>query len=67
MYLGDNIHQKIPALFNKMQYLISKGYHGVELNKETKTLIWQKDENVKKLYNAFDVFKYNKLQKTGTL
>lgn len=46
MYLGDNIHAKIPSLFMKMQHLISKGYHGVSLNKETKSLIWQKDENL---------------------
>lgn len=44
MYIGDNIHTKIPNLFMKMQYLISKGYHGVSLNKETKSLIWQKNE-----------------------
>ena len=44
MYLGDNIHAKIPSLFMKMQHLISKGYHGVSLNKETKSLIWQKEE-----------------------
>lgn len=46
MYLGSNIHQKIPSLFMKMQYLISKGYHGVSLNKETQCLIWQKEEAV---------------------
>ncbi len=45
MYLGDNIHAKIPSLFMKMQHLISKGYHGVSLNKETKSLIWQKAED----------------------
>lgn len=45
MYLGDNIHTKIPSLFTKMQYLINNGYQGVSLNKETKSLIWQKDEN----------------------
>ena len=44
LYLGENIHAKIPALFNKMQYLIRQGYHGVGLNKETKSLIWQKQE-----------------------
>ena len=26
------------------QYLISKGYRGVSLNKETQSLIWQKQE-----------------------
>ena len=44
MFLGENIHNKIPSLFTKMQYLISKGYHGVSLNKETQSLIWQKQE-----------------------
>ncbi len=44
MYLGDNIHAKIPSLFTKMQYLINKGFHGISLNKETKSLIWQKEE-----------------------
>ena len=44
MFLGENIHKKIPSLFTKMQYLISKGYHGVSLNKETQSLIWQKQE-----------------------
>ena len=42
LFLGENIHKKIPTLFSKMQYLIAKGYHGVELNKETQSLIWKK-------------------------
>ncbi|MCM1322676.1 MAG: GNAT family N-acetyltransferase [Acetobacter sp.] len=46
MYLGENIHAKIPSLFMKMQHLINKGYQGVSLNKETKSLIWQKDANL---------------------
>lgn len=41
MYLGDNIHAKIPSLFHKMQYLIQNGYHGVSLNKESKSLVWE--------------------------
>lgn len=41
MHLGENIHKKIPSLFMKMQYLIAQGYHGVSLNKETQSLIWQ--------------------------
>lgn len=44
MYLGENIHQKIPSLFMKMQHLISRGYIGVSLNKETQSLIWQQQE-----------------------
>lgn len=50
LYLGDNIHQKIPALFTKMKHLISKGYQGVYLNKETKSLIWQKAEKTKNMH-----------------
>mgnify|MGYP005805682471 FL=1 len=42
MYHGDNIHAKIPSLFHKMQYLIQNGYHGVSLNKESKSLVWEK-------------------------
>ena len=53
MYLGDNIHTKIPSLFMKMQHLISKGYHGVSLDKETKSLIWQKEETPFTLDYAF--------------
>lgn len=44
MHLGDDIHKKIPFLFSKMQYLIENGYTGINLNKETKCLIWQKIE-----------------------
>lgn len=47
LYLGENIHARIPALFNKMQYLIRSGYHGVNLNKETQSLIWQKQDTQK--------------------
>ena len=47
LYLGENIHARIPALFNKMQYLIRSGYHGVSLNKETQSLIWQKQDTQK--------------------
>ena len=45
MFLGNDIHKKIPFLFTKMQHLISKGYHGVSLNKETQSLVWEKQEN----------------------
>ena len=44
MYLGENIHQKIPALFLKMQHLISHGYKGISFNKQTRSLVWAKDE-----------------------
>lgn len=50
LYLGDNIHKKIPALFTKMKHLISKGYQGVHLNKETKSLIWQKAEKTNNMH-----------------
>ena len=45
MYLGDNIHQKIPALFLKMQHLIAHGYKGVGFNKQTRSLVWAKDDS----------------------
>ena len=67
LYLGDNIHKKIPTLFMKMQHLISKGYKGVSLDKETKSLIWQKEENIKKKLHIFDIINYKKYQQTGTL
>ena len=53
MYLGDNIHTKIPTLFNKMQYLIQSGYKGTSLNKETKSLIWEKSTNTRAKTLAF--------------
>lgn len=46
LFLGDNIHRKIPALFPKMQYLIEQGFYGVKLDKEIKSLIWQKQVNL---------------------
>ena len=45
LYLGENIHKRIPALFNKMQYLVQKGYHAIRLDKQTQSLIWQQQEN----------------------
>ena len=70
MLLGDNIHKKIPSLFMKMQHLIKTGYKGVSLNKETKSLIWQKEPNEKTktlLFNPLEYKKLEKLAKTGTL
>ena len=69
MLLGDNIHQKIPSLFMKMQHLIKTGYKGVSLNKETKSLIWQKEPDAKtfSLFNPFEYKKLGKMSKTGTL
>ncbi len=46
--LGNNIHAKIPSLFTKMQYLAENGYKGVALDKETQSLIWQKDIDLSK-------------------
>lgn len=43
MYLGKNIHKKIPCLFSKMQYLIKAGYKGVALDKQTHCLVWHKE------------------------
>ena len=51
----------------KMQHLISKGYKGVSLDKETKSLIWQKEETVKRKLHIFDIINYKKYQQTGTL
>jgi hypothetical protein len=45
MFLGNDIHKKIPTLFNKMQYLVESGYQGIYLDKGTQSLIWQKDMN----------------------
>ena len=42
MYLGKDIHKEIPALFNKMQYLIKQGYQGVGVNKEMHAILWSK-------------------------
>lgn len=67
MYLGDNIHTKIPSLFTKMQYLISNGYHGVSLNKETKSLIWQKNNDVDKFMDLSFVLKQQQLVAHKTL
>ncbi len=54
LFLGENIHKKIPALFSKMQYLIESGYHGVELNKETQSLIWKKQSSGRAQDKIFD-------------
>lgn len=67
MYLGDNIHKKIPSLFLKMQHLIQKGYKGVTLDKETKSLIWHKSEEPKTTFFDFNKLYTNNFQKTGTL
>lgn len=53
MFLGNDIHHKIPALFNKMQYLIKQGYHGISLNKQTQSLIWQKADYQAQRAHAF--------------
>jgi len=67
MFLGDNIHKKIPSLFMKMQYLISKGYKGISLNKETQSLIWQKEEKQKANTLGFNFIFQKNNTKTGTL
>lgn len=56
MFLGNDIHVKIPALFNKMQYFIQKGYHGVRLDKQTQSLIWEKQD-----YQNENMFSFNRL------
>ena len=67
MFLGNDIHTKIPFLFNKMQYLVKNGYHGVGINKETQSLIWEKQDAVKEKtfsYNPAYLYQY---AKTGTM
>ena len=41
MFIGNNIQQTIPLLFNKMKYLAQNGYRGIAFNKENKSIIWQ--------------------------
>ncbi len=60
MYLGDNIHKKIPTLFNKMQFLIQSGYQGVSLDKETQSLIWEKQEKQNTNVLNLNLFMQNK-------
>ena len=65
MHLGSNIHKKIPTLFNKMQFLIESGYHGVSLDKETQSLIWEKQETLNTNVLNLNLFMQNK--KTSSL
>lgn len=65
LYLGDDIHKKIPALFTKMKHLISKGYQGIKLDKETKSLIWKKSYECKN--NTFSQFNYHHYQNVADL
>ena len=67
MFLGNDIHAKIPLLFNKMQYLINKGYHGVGLNKETQSLVWEKEEFIKENQFSNNVACFYQYAKTGTM
>ncbi len=43
MYIGQDIHKEIPALFNKMQYWVARGYQGIGIHKETNSILWAKD------------------------
>lgn len=54
MFLGNDIHKKIPTLFNKMQYLVENGYQGIYLDKSTQSLVWQKDSNTKEEFMDFN-------------
>ena len=60
LFLGENIHKKIPTLFSKMQYLIESGYHGVELNKETQSLIWKKKQEERVQTKILDFLLFQK-------
>ena len=63
MFLGNDIHVKIPALFNKMQYFIQKGYHGVRLDKQTQSLIWEKQYYQNENMFSFAIVAQNKYAK----
>lgn len=52
MHLGNNFHKKIPCLFAKMKHLIGKGCIGVGLDKETNSLIWQKEKTPQRQLTA---------------
>ncbi|MBO5038355.1 MAG: GNAT family N-acetyltransferase [Alphaproteobacteria bacterium] len=67
MYLGENIHKKIPSLFMKMQYLIAQGYQGISLNKETQSLIWQQKGEEKTKIANFNLMIQQKKAKTAFL
>ena len=66
MFLGNDIHVKIPALFNKMKYFIQNGYHGVRLDKETQSLIWEKQayQNEKMFNFNLDIVSQSKCAKS---
>lgn len=62
LHLGENIHAQIPALFNKMQYLIRNGYHGVSLDKETQSLIWQQQDTSRtNILDLRNIMQYKKV------
>lgn len=62
LHLGENIHTQIPALFNKMQYLIRNGYHGVSLDKETQSLIWQQQDTSRtNILDLRNIMQYKKV------
>ena len=42
MYIGQNIHKEIPALFNKMRYLTAKGYQGIAIQRQNNSIVWAK-------------------------
>lgn len=67
MFLGNNIHTKIPSLFNKMQYFINNGYHGVRLDKETQSLIWEKHDFINEKQIKYSPVFYQHYAKTGTM
>ena len=42
MYLGQDIHKEIPALFNKMRYWAERGYRGGGIDQQSNSLMWVK-------------------------
>lgn len=42
MYIGEDIHREISALFNKMRYFALKGYCGIGIDRRTNSIVWAK-------------------------
>jgi len=53
MFVGSNIHQYIPALFNKMQHYVAQGYCGVGVDKKSHSLVWAKPDVQNNITRSF--------------
>lgn len=47
MPLGNDVHKKVPVIFNKMQEWSKKGLVGTAWNKDTNTIVWNQRETEK--------------------